>query len=203
MMMKTDFMKYILVLVLAAASAVIASAQEKPDTTASLYVDSLVYHTIPAVDSVLFGADIFNIMPNKSNGGNADVKIHQSQAVEESMRNHIVSNKKRPMTGFRIRIFFDNSQTARTRSAAVLGSFKAAFQGIPAYRSYANPYFKVTVGDYRTKAEAMGNLAKIKKAFPTAFIVKEKINYPQIGSQLMRTIVDTIKVYRPKTETLQ
>jgi uncharacterized protein (DUF1499 family) len=61
----------------------------------------------------------------------------------------------------------------------------------------------VTVGDYRTKAEAMANLAKIKAAFPTAFIVKEKINYPQIGSRLMRTIIDTVKVYRPKTETLQ
>ena len=203
MMMKTDFAKYILVVVLAAASCIAASAQEQTASNESSYVDSLVYRTVPAVDSVLFGADIFNIMPNKSNGGSADVTIHQSQMVEESMRSHIASNKKRPMTGFRIRIFFDNSQTARTRSAAVLASFKSAFQGIPAYRSYANPYFKVTVGDYRTKAEAMANLSKIKAAFPTAFIVKEKINYPQIGSQLMRTIVDTIKVYRPKTETLQ
>lgn len=203
MMMKANVVKYILIAVLGITSSVMASAQEQADSTESSYVDSLVYRIVPAVDSVLFGADIFNIMPSKSNGGAADVTIRQSQMVEEAMRNHIVSNKNRPMTGFRIRIFFDNSQTARTRSAAVLGSFKAAFQGIPAYRSYANPYFKVTVGDYRTKAEAMANLSKIKSAFPTAFIVKEKINYPQIGSQLMRTIIDTVKVYRPKTETLQ
>jgi hypothetical protein len=201
--MKTDVLKYILAVVLSVAFSVAASAQEQADSTESSYVDSLVYRIVPAVDSVLFGADIFNIMPSKSNGGAADVTIRQSQTVEQAMRNHVASNKNRPMTGFRIRIFFDNSQNARTRSAAVLDSFKSVFQGIPAYRSYANPYFKVTVGDYRTKAEAMANLAKIKAAFPTAFIVKEKINYPQIGSRLMRTIIDTVKVYRPKTETLQ
>lgn len=201
--MKTSFLKYILALVFAMAFAVVASAQEKTESVESSYVDSLIYRTVPAVDSVLFGADIFEILPKKNAGGKADVVIHQNQLVEESMRAHVISNRKRPMTGYRIRIFFDNSQNARRNSAGTLGAFVSTFQGIPAYRSYVNPYFKVTVGDYRTKAEAMSNLVKIKKSFPSAFIVKEKINYPQIGTQLMRTIVDTVKVYRPKTETLQ
>lgn len=201
--MKTSFLKYILATVFAATFAVVASAQEKTESVESSYVDSLIYRTIPAVDSVLFGADIFEILPKKSAGGKADVVIHQNELVEQSMRTHVISNRKRPMTGYRIRIFFDNSQNARKNSGGALGTFVSLFQGIPAYRSYVNPYFKVTVGDYRTKAEAMSNLVKIKKSFPSAFIVKEKINYPQIGSQLMRTVVDTVKVYRPKTETLQ
>lgn len=192
--MKTDFLKYILILVISAASAVALSAQD---------VDSLVFRTIPAVDSTLLGQDVFQIMPRKDNGGKAGVTIHQSQMVEESMRAHVIDNRTRPITGYRIRIFFDNSQNARKNSASALESFVSSFRGIPAYRSYANPYFKVTVGDYRTKAEAMANLPNIKKAFPSSFIVKEKINYPQIGSRLMTTVVDTIKVYRPKTETLQ
>ena len=201
--MKTSFLKYILAIVFAATFAVVASAQEKPESVESSYVDSLIYRTVPAVDSVLFGADIFEILLKKSAGGKADVVIHQNELVEQSMRTHVISNRKRPMTGYRIRIFFDNSQSARKNSGGALGAFVSLFHGIPAYRSYVNPYFKVTVGDYRTKAEAMSNLVKIKKSFPSAFIVKEKINYPQIGSQLMRTVVDTVKVYRPKTETLQ
>lgn len=201
--MKTSFLKYILAIVFAATFAVVASAQEKTESVESSYVDSLIYRTVPAVDSVLFGADIFEILLKKSAGGKADVVIHQNELVEQSMRTHVISNRKRPMTGYRIRIFFDNSQSARKNSGGALGAFVSLFHGIPAYRSYVNPYFKVTVGDYRTKAEAMSNLVKIKKSFPSAFIVKEKINYPQIGSQLMRTVVDTVKVYRPKTETLQ
>ena len=53
------------------------------------------------------------------------------------------------------------------------------------------------VGYYYKFIDNEGNLLEKE------FIVKEKINYPQIGSQLMRTVVDTVKVYRPKTETLQ
>lgn len=201
--MKTDFFRYILVTVLAAFTAVVASAQENKESVSVDYVDSLVYRTVPAVDSVLCGADVFSIMPKKNASGSAEVVIRQSQMVEESMRTHVIENKSRAITGYRIRIFFDNSQTARVNSAKTLKLFTSSFIGIPAYRSYANPYFKVTVGDYRTKAEAMAALPKIKKSFPSAFVVKEKINYPQIGSILMETVVDTIKVYRPKTETLQ
>ena len=200
--MKTDFLKYILVLALSAVSAMTVSAQEKTDTVGVDYVDSLVYRIVPAVDSLLLGADVFQAMPEKANG-KAGVVIRQSQMVEESMRTHVIDNRTRPITGYRIRIFFDNSQNARKNSASTLDEFLSSFRGIPAYRSYANPYFKVTVGDYRTKAEAMANLANIKKSFPSAFIVKEKINYPQIGSRLMTTVVDTVKVYRPKTLTLQ
>ena len=200
--MKTDFLKYILVIALSAVSAMTVSAQEKIDTVGVDYVDSLVYRIVPAVDSLLLGADVFQAMPEKANG-KAGVVIRQSQMVEESMRTHVIDNRTRPITGYRIRIFFDNSQNARKNSASTLDEFLSSFRGIPAYRSYANPYFKVTVGDYRTKAEAMANLANIKKSFPSAFIVKEKINYPQIGSRLMTTVVDTVKVYRPKTLTLQ
>ena len=200
--MKTDFLKYILVIALSAVSAMTVSAQEKTDTVGVDYVDSLVYRIVPAVDSLLLGADVFQAMPEKANG-KAGVLIRQSQMVEESMRTHVIDNRTRPITGYRIRIFFDNSQNARKNSATTLDEFLSSFRGIPAYRSYANPYFKVTVGDYRTKAEAMANLANIKKSFPSAFIVKEKINYPQIGSRLMTTVVDTVKVYRPKTLTLQ
>ena len=200
--MKTDFLKYILVIALSAVSAMTVSAQEKTDTVGVDYVDSLVYRIVPAVDSLLLGADVFQAMPEKPNG-KAGVVIRQSQMVEESMRTHVIDNRTRPITGYRIRIFFDNSQNARKNSASTLDAFLSSFRGIPAYRSYANPYFKVTVGDYRTKAEAMANLANIKKSFPSAFIVKEKINYPQIGSRLMTTVVDTVKVYRPKTLTLQ
>lgn len=201
--MKTDFLKYILVLTLAAVSAVVVSAQENKETVGYDYADSLVYRVVPAVDSVLFGADVFSVMPSKSMGGNADVTIRQSQMVQESMAAHVEANKSRSLTGYRVRIFFDNSQSARVNSSRALDTFTSSFSGIPAYRSYANPYFKVTVGDYRTKAEAMAILPKIKNLFPSAFIVKEKINYPQIGTRLMDTVVDTIKVYRPKTETLQ
>ena len=95
-----------------------------------------------------------------------------------------------------MRIFFDNKQTARQESEAVLKRFESLHRDIKAYRTYANPYFKVTVGDFRTKSEAMEVLSRIKTEFPSAFVVKENIEYPIVDRSNVY-VVDTIKVLRP------
>ena len=86
-----------------------------------------------------------------------------------------------------------NAQNARTASEEVLKRFLSRWHGIPAYRSYQNPFFKVTVGDFRTKSEALELLEQIKGEFPAAFILKENINYPVIDKTHSYDI-DTVKV---------
>ena len=51
---------------------------------------------------------------------------------------------------------------------------------IPTYRSYTNPFFKVVVGDYRTKSDAIRELKNILPYYPKAIVVKESIYYPAI-----------------------
>lgn len=127
-----------------------------------------------ALDSTLLGKSIFNLLPN--------VTVHQSQSILNSLNKQISANSSRRITGYRVRIFNDNKQTSRGASEAAAGRFKGMYPGIAAYRTYSNPFFKVTVGDFRTKSEAMQLLQQIKGAFPSAFIVKETINYPTVGS---------------------
>ncbi len=159
--------------------------------------DSVVYVPIAAADTALAGKDIFKLMPSKGDGAEAGVEINQSQLISGSMKSHILSNGDRTMSGYRVRIFFDNRQSARNESEATLKRFKGLFPDVMAYRIYVNPYFKVTVGDFRTKSEAMALLARIKSAFPSAFVVKENIEYPVVDSDNAVT-VDTVKVLRPK-----
>lgn len=159
-------------------------------------VDSLVYRQVAVVDSVLAGKNVFAVLPSKEMGDKADVNVRQSQEIMNSMRIHVASNAKRTMNGYRVRIFFDNKQTARNDSEATLNKFRSLYPEIVAYRIYANPYFKVTVGDFRTKSEAMELLTRIKGAFPSAFVVKENIEYPVVDSE-NAVIVDTVKVLRP------
>jgi hypothetical protein len=52
------------------------------------------------------------------------------------------------------------------------------------------------VGDFRTKSEAMALLARIKGDFPSAFVVKENIEYPVVDTD-NAVVVDTVKVLRP------
>lgn len=191
----------VLLIAVSAASAVNASAQEIVVPDGYELADSVVYIHVSGVDSLLAGKDIFHIMPLKANCGKADVEIYQPQDVAAALRRQVASNSKRSVAGYRVRIFFDNKQSARVESEETLKRFEAEYHDVKAYRTYANPYFKVTVGDFRTKSEAMALLSRIKSAFPSAFVVKENISYPVVDKS-NAYIVDTIKVLRPIASTL-
>lgn len=149
-------------------------------------VDSLVYVPASGVDENLVGKNIFN-----------EVTVHQSQAISRAMANKIEKNKTKKMAGYRVRIFFDNKQTSRGASEAAVNRFHAAYPGYGAYRTFASPYFKVTVGDFRTKSEAMQMLQALRADFPSALVVKENINYPIIDKK-HSYVVDTVSVKRQK-----
>lgn len=155
--------------------------------------DSVVYHQAAALDSTLLGHSVFNII-SSSKFGEGEVKIHQSQAISAAMQTHINGNRKRKLTGYRVRIFFDNSQNARSTSEMTVRKFSSSHPGVPVYRTYQNPFFKVVVGDYRTKSEAMEFLQKIKGKYPGAFVVKENIAFPAADRKHTYD-ADTIKVH--------
>lgn len=182
---------------LSVISAFSLDAQEIDDNAGFVYADSVVYRPASAVDSTLVGLDIFDAMPSGTAGDAAGVRIVQSPAVAASMRAHVATNSSRSISGYRVRIFFDNKQTARTESEQTLRYFESLYHDIVAYRTYSNPYFKVTVGDCRTKSEAMALLARIKPVFPSAFVVKECICYPVVDKN-NAYITDTLKVLVPK-----
>ncbi len=162
-------------------------------------VDSIAFVPVSAVDSTLAGKNIFDIMPSKEAGDKAGVTINQSELIGGSMNAQISSNGERTLSGYRVRIFFDNKQSARNESEVTLNKFKGLFPDVMAYRIYVNPYFKVTVGDFRTKSEAMALLSRIKGDFPSAFVVKENIAFPVVDTE-HSVYLDTLKVMRPKNK---
>ena len=161
-------------------------------------VDSVVYRPAATVDTTLAGKDVFLVMPQKDMfSGKPGVKINQTGEVRDAMRRHVSENGTRTMSGYRVRIFFDNKQTARVESEETLKKFESTYHDVVAYRTYANPYFKVTVGDFRTRSEAVRLLERIRGAFPSAFVVKENIEFPVVDKD-NAYVTDTIKVLRPK-----
>jgi hypothetical protein len=160
-------------------------------------VDSVIYRPVATVDTTLVGKDVFLLMPSREMGDNVDVKIVQTEAVKDAMRRQVADNASRTLSGYRVRIFFDNKQTARVESEETLKKFESMYHDVVAYRTYANPYFKVTVGDFRTRSEAVRLLERIKGEFPSAFVVKENIAFPVVDKD-NAYVTDTIKVLRPK-----
>ena len=187
--MKTYFISIPFICIFSFFSLNVLSAQEIPVTAGYELVDSVVYRPAAAVDSTLVGVNVLDAV--------SQVNLEQSLMVEQSLNAHILANKERVLTGYRVRIFFDNRQTSRVESEETLKRFRDLHKDVPAYRTYTNPYFKVTVGDFRTKSEAMELLSRIRSEFPSAFVVKESIEYPVIDKD-NAVVADTIKVLRPK-----
>ncbi|MGN0202716.1 MAG: SPOR domain-containing protein [Candidatus Cryptobacteroides sp.] len=178
----------IVVSALLALAAVFQAAAQKAGSQA---VDSVALSMSTVLDSALVGKSIFSILPASGKDGSSMVTVHQSDAVQKALNSHVSSNGGRKISGYRVRIFSDNKQDARSASELALATFKSRFPGCPAYRTYTNPFFKVTVGDFRTKSEAMYLLQQVKSTFPTAFIVPETINYPALNRSVVFNSVNT------------
>lgn len=171
-------MKRRIIAILALLLAFQGLRAQSGNTAASL--DSLpVYEPLPNMDLSYSGKNILDELA-KSSLTSGTVNIEQSAAVKAALSRHISRNSNRKITGYRVRIFFDNNQNARQRSESVAGAFASAYPGVSIYRTYASPYFKVTVGDFRSRDEAQIFAERLKGWFPSVFLVKETINYPSL-----------------------
>jgi hypothetical protein len=112
------------------------------------------------------------------------VIIRQSYEIENAVLGHIARNRYKKNKGYRIRIFFDNGQTARQASAAIEQAFSESYPTVPAYREFDDLYYKVAVGDFRTKTDAMRFLESIQRYYPSAFIVSENVNFQHTIEEL-------------------
>ena len=109
------------------------------------------------------------------------LKIAQDTSVTKLLNQFYSINVKNPgMNGFRIRIYRDLGQKSRKQSEDIEKTFMEKYPGIAVYRSYQSPYYKVSVGDFRTRDAAMKLYNQLLKEFPKAFIVPEWINFPPL-----------------------
>lgn len=144
--------------------------------------DTTIHVTLEnEVDTLLAGREIFLLL-KESLPGEGTVTLRQSGTLRNALLRHISTNSGRKIFGYRIRIYFDNSQNARVRSEAIANQFIREFPHIKVYLSHVNPYFKVTVGDFRTKDDAQQFATQLSGRYPSIFIVREQIGYPNVST---------------------
>ena len=104
------------------------------------------------------------------------VFIEIDSLVLDNYHKHLVQSSKNPgVEGYRIRIFSDNGHGAKEGQKRFNANFLSLHPDIPSYYRYEGSYYKIYVGDFRTKREALRSLDQIRKDFPDAFIVEDKI----------------------------
>lgn len=78
--------------------------------------------------------------------------------------------------GHRIQIYFDAGNNSKQGAYNVAELFYKQYPDIPVYVTFKEPYYRVRVGDFRTKLDADKLLNSINKTFKGAFWVKEFIS---------------------------
>lgn len=94
---------------------------------------------------------------------------------------HIALNEKHNgISGFRIQIYFDSGNQSKIRASRVRAEFSGRFPSVNSYLFYDEPYYKVRIGDFRSRIDANRFLKVISGEYPSAFIVVDRIGFPPI-----------------------
>jgi len=110
--------------------------------------------------------------------------IKQDPRITDMLIRHNQINQKRKVTeGYRLEIFFSSANKAREQSVRVKNEFNLVFPTIPSYMLFQTPNFKVRIGDFRSKSEALKAKAHIASKYPNAFIVKDNIRFPELFTE--------------------
>ena len=133
-------------------------------------------------------SDLFSA--NNDNQHMGKLNIIQDPALDTLISRYILGyinleqkNGFEGMEGYRIQIYNSSSRNAREESGKVQAEFINKFPEKSylekSYLLFSEPgYYKIRVGDFRTKTEATRFFLLISKVFPDAYIVPDIINFP-------------------------
>jgi hypothetical protein len=108
-----------------------------------------------------------------------NLKINQDPRLDKMLSWHIGNNKtNNSIDGFRVEIFFSSDVDAKQKALRKKVEFLSIYPENTVHVLYVSPNFRVRVGDFRTKNEALKLYREIKTTYPVAFIVTDKIDFP-------------------------
>ncbi len=107
------------------------------------------------------------------------LQVNQDPRLDKMLKWHIEQNtKKNGIDGYRVEIFFSSEVNALEQSKSKKVEFLSKYPEYEVHIKYDAPNFRVRIGDFRTKNEALKLHKEIERSYPMAFIVPDKIKFP-------------------------
>lgn len=121
--------------------------------------------------------------PDNGNQRMGRLNVYQNPAIDTLLNRYILYNQKLGgFEGFRIQIYSSSNINAREESGKVEAGFISRFPDIKSKVTFESPgYYKIRVGNYRTRMEGTKDLVMIRKFYPDAYLVPDKINFPDLN----------------------
>jgi len=102
--------------------------------------------------------------------------IIQNPLIREDIKPAVIIEDEPTMPGFRIQVYAGTDRGEAQRLKNVM----SANYNIPTYMIYESPYFKVRVGDYRSRIEAQQMFHTLKQQYTGILLVPGNINWPDL-----------------------
>ena len=121
------------------------------------------------------------LMSLLEDGSGGRVTVELDSLLESNYNKLIAKNMQSSgVPGYRIRIYSESGIGAKNEQQQVRARFLSLYPGMDAYNRYDAPYFKIYVGDCRTKSEALKLQDRIAKDFPNSIIREDFINLKRV-----------------------
>ena len=138
--------------------------------------DWMTYPTNGAVDTNVTYTLDFNSTPGK-------VTVHKDPRIDK-IQDFTVAEQETvegvKIDGYRVLIFFDQDKTVTQQQKA---HFMSLYPEHKAYIDFLAPNYRVRVGNFRTRLEAEALKSELLGVFPTAIVVKDKIQLPELPGE--------------------
>jgi len=122
--------------------------------------------------------DAFSYLKRPDKDGK--IEIIQDPAIRSRVNVHLSQQAKlNGIRGYRISVYFGSGQDSKKTAELTRAKFVSKYTDVSCYIKFEYPYFKVYVGDFRTRSGALKFLNEIAYDYPDAFIREDIINFPE------------------------
>lgn len=102
--------------------------------------------------------------------------VNRDPRLDRLVEKHRLYNQSNPgVDGYRVQIFFDSGNNSKKAAQTAREKFMESHPEVPAYLTFKAPYYRVRIGNFRTKLEAEGFLFQLSSVYPNAFTVPDRV----------------------------
>jgi hypothetical protein len=104
--------------------------------------------------------------------------VSNEAAVDSLLKLHKIFNSNyKSISGYRIQIFKGSGNSSLENARIFRDEFSEDHENIPTYISFQEPYYRLRIGDFRDRLDAINFLRKIKNDYPSAFVIQDEIEF--------------------------